>query len=68
MSLSENDKRRGGDAPPFLSGGWRQLPPVAFLAIGLLVIVLLLALAVGPIAAGQATMNGLVSAGYFALG
>ena len=68
MSLSENDKRRGGDAPPFLSGGWRALPPVAFLAIALLLIVLLLAVAVGPIAAGQATMNGLVSAGYFALG
>src|ERR1700733_10281483 len=68
MSLSENDKRRGGDAPLLLSGGWRELPPVVFLAIALLLIVLLLAVAVGPIAAGQATLNGLVGAGYFALG
>jgi len=27
-----------------------------------------LAAAVGPVAAGQATLNGLVAAGYFALG
>jgi neutral amino acid transport system permease protein len=43
-------------------------PPAALLALALILIAVLLALAVGPAAAGQATLNGLVGAGYFALG
>ena len=44
------------------------MSPVAWLALALVLIGLLLAAAVGPVAAGQATLNGLVGAGYFALG
>jgi neutral amino acid transport system permease protein len=43
-------------------------PPAALLALALILIAVLLALGVGPVAAGQATLNGLVGAAYFALG
>jgi neutral amino acid transport system permease protein len=68
MSRAESNARRGGDAPPFLWEGWRRIPPVGHLALGLLAILLLLIAVAGPIAAGQSTLNGLVGAGYFALG
>src|SRR5215469_11172020 len=42
--------------------------PAALLALALILIAVLLALGVGPVAAGQATLNGLVGAAYFALG
>ena len=68
MSRTGSNARRGGDAPPFLWAGWRQLPPVIYLALGLLLILLLLVAVAGPVEAGQSTLNGLVGAGYFALG
>jgi neutral amino acid transport system permease protein len=46
----------------------RQIPSAAIAAIILLFILLLLVTAAGPLAVGQATLNGLVAAGYFALG
>src|SRR5262250_546424 len=64
MSRSGSNARRGGDAPPFLWVGWRRMPPVVYLALGLLLLVLV----AGPVEAGQTTLNGLVGAGYFALG
>jgi len=60
--------RRGGDAPSLAPQAWRRLSPALWLAIALVLIALGLAAVVGPIAAGQATLNGLVGAGYFALG
>ena len=44
------------------------MPPIVWLAMALVLIGLMLAAVVGPTAAGQATLNGLVGAGYFALG
>ena len=60
--------QRGGDAPLLMSGGWSRISPVLWLAIALVLTGLLLTAVVGPVAAGQATLNGLVGAGYFALG
>jgi neutral amino acid transport system permease protein len=68
MRRSDSNKGRGGDAPPFASEFWRRTPPIAWLAIALVLIGLMLTAVVGPTAAGQATLNGLVGAGYFALG
>ena len=68
MSRTGSNARRGGDAPPFLWAGWRRQPPVIYLALGLLLILLLLVAVAGPVEAGQTTLNGLVGAGYFALG
>jgi branched-subunit amino acid ABC-type transport system permease component len=51
-----------------MSEGRYRLSPVLWLAIALVLIALLLAAVVGPVAAGQATLNGLVGAGYYALG
>lgn len=63
-----SSERRGGDAPPLLSGGRNRISPVLWLAITVVLIVLSLTAVVGPVAAGQATLNGLVGAGYYALG
>jgi neutral amino acid transport system permease protein len=60
--------QRGGDAPSLAPQAWRRLSPALWLAIALVLIALCLAAVVGPVAAGQATLNGLVGAGYFALG
>jgi branched-chain amino acid transport system permease protein len=60
--------QRGGDAPLRMSGGWSEISPVLWLAIALVLVGLLITAVVGPVAAGQATLNGLVGAGYFALG
>src|SRR5260370_14314850 len=60
--------QRGGDAPLRMSGGWSRISSVLWLAIALVLPALLLTAVVGPVPAGQATLNGLVSAGYFALG
>jgi len=68
MRRSDSSLGRGGDAPPFASALWRRTPPIAWLAIALVLIGLMLTAVVGPTAAGQATLNGLVGAGYFALG
>jgi neutral amino acid transport system permease protein len=68
MSWNVLNARRGGDAPPFMSGRWRHAPPVVWLATALVAIAFLLVATNGAAAAGQATLNGLVSAGYFALG
>jgi neutral amino acid transport system permease protein len=65
---SVDGERRGGDAPPRMSEGWSRISPVVWLAIALAATALLLTAVVGPVAAGQATLNGLVGAGYFALG
>src|ERR1700676_673432 len=53
--------RRGG-APPLAP------TPALWLGIALVLVALVLTLVVGPVAAGQATLNGLVGAGYYALG
>lgn len=68
MSGNVLNARRGGDAPPLMSGRWRHAPPVVWLATALVATALLLIATNGAAAAGQATLNGLVSAGYFALG
>jgi neutral amino acid transport system permease protein len=67
MSQAERSSARGLSSRLF-GKGFCQLPPATFLAFTLLAILLLLAAVVGPVAAGQATLNGLVGAGYFALG
>ena len=51
-----------------MSGGWWRISPVLWLALALVLIALSLTVIAGPVATGQATLNGLVSAGYFALG
>src|SRR6266853_5752811 len=58
--LNEGGRRR--DAPPLAPS------PALWLGIALVLVALVLTLVVGPVAAGQATLNGLVGAGYFALG
>src|SRR6266404_3179567 len=68
MSRSGGKEQRGGDAPPFRWKFRRQMSPIAWLSLALVLIALLLVGAVGPVAAGQTTLNGLVGAGYFALG
>jgi len=68
MTPSGDTGRRSGDAPPLIWARWREMPPVLWLAVTLVLIGLVLAAAMGPVAAGQATLNGLVGAGYFALG
>src|SRR6266702_3396737 len=60
--------QRGDDAPLRMSGGWSRISSVLWLAIALVLTALLLTAVVGPVPAGQATLNGLVGAGYFALG
>ncbi|MBV9521881.1 MAG: branched-chain amino acid ABC transporter permease [Alphaproteobacteria bacterium] len=54
--------------PPLEPEHRRRFAPALWLGIALVLIALLLALLVGPVAAGQATLNGFVGAGYFALG
>jgi neutral amino acid transport system permease protein len=44
------------------------MPPAGWLAAALLLAAILFAILAGPVALGQATLNGLVAAGYFALG
>jgi neutral amino acid transport system permease protein len=51
-----------------MSEGWWRISPVLRLALTLVMIALSLTVIVGPVATGQATLNGLVGAGYFALG
>jgi branched-subunit amino acid ABC-type transport system permease component len=51
-----------------MSGGWWRISPVLRLALALVLIALSLTVIVGPVATGQATINGLVGAGYIALG
>jgi neutral amino acid transport system permease protein len=51
-----------------MSGGWSRISSVLWLAIALVLTALFLTAIVGPVPAGQATLNGLVGAGYFALG
>jgi neutral amino acid transport system permease protein len=43
-------------------------PVAVWLAVALIVIAVVLIVLRGPVAAGQTTLNGLVAAGYFALG
>ena len=45
-----------------------RLPPAVWLAVLLVALAVLFAILRGPVAVGQATLNGLVGAGYFALG
>src|SRR5215469_15172234 len=61
-------ERRSADAPPLAPEARYRLSPALWLATALVVIASALMLVVGPIAAGQATLNGLIGAGYFALG
>src|SRR6516165_10151261 len=68
ISRPVGGERRGGDAPLFMSKGWWRISPALRLALALVLIAVLFAILAGPVAAGQATLNGLVSAGYFALG
>jgi len=68
MSRSGGKEQPGGDAPPFMWKLRHQMSPIAWLSLALVLIALLLVAAVGPVAAGQTTLNGLVGAGYFALG
>ena len=60
--------RRSPDAPPPSPKVHHRASPALWLGIALLFVSLALTLVVGPVATGQATLNGLVSAGYFALG
>src|SRR5262245_47402574 len=61
-------RRRSADAPPPAAGSRHRASPVLWLAVALVLVGLALTLVVGPVAVGQATLNGLVGAGYFALG
>jgi len=45
-----------------------RLPPALWLAVLLVALAVLFSILRGPVAVGQATLNGLVGAGYFALG
>ena len=45
-----------------------RVPPAFWLAVLLVALALLFAILRGPVTVGQATLNGLVGAGYFALG
>lgn len=45
-----------------------RLPPALWLAVLLVALAVLFSVLRGPVAVGQATLNGLVGAGYFALG
>src|SRR6516225_8969517 len=68
-----SDRLNGGgrwspDAPPPSPKAHHRASPALWLGIALLFVSLALTLVVGPVATGQATLNGLVSAGYFALG
>ena len=56
------------DLPPPGRGALAALPPVGWLAAALLLIAILFAVVAGPVPLVQATLNGLVAAGYFALG
>lgn len=47
---------------------FEDVPPAVWLAAALVGAAVLMSLARGPVAVGQTTLNGLVSAGYFALG
>jgi neutral amino acid transport system permease protein len=47
---------------------FENVPAAAWLAAALIAAAILMSFARGPIAVGQTTLNGLVSAGYFALG
>ncbi|MFO1059673.1 MAG: branched-chain amino acid ABC transporter permease [Dongiaceae bacterium] len=49
-------------------GALAALPPAGWLAAALLLAAILFALLAGPVPLVQATLNGLVAAGYFALG
>src|SRR5262249_31765651 len=68
VSRQVGGERRGSGAPLFMSGGWGGVSPLLRLALALFLIALSLTVIVGPVATGQATLNGLVGAGYFALG
>jgi len=68
ISQSVGGEQGGSDAPLLMSARWWRISPVLLLAFALVLIALILAVIVGPIAAGQATLNGLVGAGYFAFG
>src|SRR5262249_44617242 len=45
-----------------------RLPPALWLVVMLVALAVLFSVLRGPVAVGQATLNGLVGAGYFALG
>jgi branched-subunit amino acid ABC-type transport system permease component len=69
MTLSEAEaKQRGPRAPLLVFLQRSQALPVVRLSAVLLLVLLALMLLKGPVAAGQTTLNGLVSAGYYALG
>jgi neutral amino acid transport system permease protein len=68
VSHLNGNGRRSADAPPPTPEVRHRLSPAFWLAVALVVVALALMLVVGPVAAGQATLNGLVGAGYFALG
>lgn len=68
VARANGGERRRLEAPPLVPERWRRPAPALWLAIALVLIALSLTLVVGPVAAGQATLNGLVGAGYFALG
>lgn len=61
-------ERRDGSVPPFAFASELLAEPSARLAAALAFVAAALVLAKGSDAMGQATLNGLVSAGYYALG
>jgi neutral amino acid transport system permease protein len=68
IARSSDGEGRNGNAPRFAPATWRRQPPVLWLTVAVVLIALCLSAVVGPVAAGQATLNGLVGAGYFSLG
>ena len=69
MSGSNNGaEQRDGSAPPSFFYSELLAAPALKLAIALVLTGAALVLAKGSLAVGQATLNGFVSAGYYALG
>jgi neutral amino acid transport system permease protein len=62
-------ERRSADAEgSALRGSRLEIPAAAWLAVVLVAVAAVLAIARGPVAVGQTTLNGLIAAGYFSLG
>jgi neutral amino acid transport system permease protein len=68
LSSASGPERRSGSAPPFARQGLLDAPAVLWLGLVLVAVAALLVVAKGFDAAGQATLNGFVAAGYYALG
>jgi neutral amino acid transport system permease protein len=61
-------RERGSRTALPLLASLKALPPSLALAVAMVAVAILLAVLRGPVETGQATLTGLVAAGYFALG